>query len=150
MPEETKATIRALQSKSHLTLDEIVLRCRISKTSVQRIASAKDKVPENCRQFCGRRKILTPKQEALILRSILELRDEEGSFSSRRLKERTGIRHVTDRTVKRLLNGNGYFFLQAHKKGLMIMTDKDQRVEFAQKMQAEYSPSVWTDSLLLF
>ena len=59
--------------------------------------------------------------------------------------ERTGIRHVTDRTVRRLLNRNGYFFLQARKKGLMSLTDKDRRVEFARKMQGEYSPSVWRD-----
>lgn len=82
IPEETKATVRVLKSSTYLTLDEIALRCRISKTSVQRIASAKDKVPENRWQFCGRKKKLTPEQEALILRSILELRDEEGSFSS--------------------------------------------------------------------
>ena len=29
----------------------------------------------------------------------------------------------------------------------MSQTDQDQRVEFAQKRQAEYSPSVWTDSV---
>jgi hypothetical protein len=56
IPEETKAAIRGLNGRTHLTLDEIALRCRISKTSVQRIASAKDKVPENRRQFCGRKK----------------------------------------------------------------------------------------------
>ena len=65
----------------------------------------------------GRKKKLTPEHEALILRTIEELREQEGSFSSRRLMERTGIRHVTDRTVRRLLNRNGYFFLQARKKG---------------------------------
>ena len=48
--------------------------------------------------------------------------------------ERTGIHHVTDQTVRRLLNRNGYFFLQARKKGLMSQTDKDRRVEFARKM----------------
>ena len=65
--------------------------------------------------------------------------------------ERTGlIRHVTDRTVRRLLNRNGYFFLQGCKKGLMSQMDKDRRVEFAQKMQAEYSPSVWTDSVSFY
>ena len=64
--------------------------------------------------------------------------------------ERTGIRHVTDRTVRRLLNRNGYFFLQARKKGLMSQTDKDHRVEFARKMQAEYPPSVWTDSVAFY
>ena len=64
--------------------------------------------------------------------------------------ERTGIHHVTDRTVRCLLNRNGYFFLQARKKGLMSQKDKDQRVEFARKMQAEYCPSVWTDSIAFY
>jgi len=64
--------------------------------------------------------------------------------------ERTGIRHDTDRTDRRLLNRNGYFFLQVRKKGLMSQTDKDQRVEFARKMQAEYSPTVWTDSVAFY
>ena len=150
IPEQTKATIRALKTRTHLTLEEIALRCSISKTSVQRIVSAKDKMPENCRQFCGGKKKLTPEQEALTIRGILQLRDEEGSFSSRRLMERTGIHHVTDRTVRRLLNRNSYFFLQARKKGLVSQTDKDQRVEFARKMQAEYSPTVWTDSVALY
>jgi len=99
---------------------------------------------QNRRQFCGRKKKLTPEKEALILRSILELRDEEGSFSSRRLMERTGIRRVTDRTVKRLLNRNGYFFLQARKKGLMSQTDKDQPEKCKQN-----TPRVFVQTLSL-
>ena len=137
IPEEAKATITALKSTTPLTPEEIALRCRISKTSVQRIANTGYKVPMKRRQFCARKKKLTPEQEALIIRSIAELKDQEGSFSSRRLMERIGIHHVTDRTVRRFLNRNGYFFLQARKKGLMTQKDKDQRVEFAQKIQAE-------------
>ena len=75
IPEQIKATIRALKTRTQLTLEEIALRCRISKTSVQRIVSAKDEMPENRRQFCGRKKKLTPEQESLIL---LQMRDEEG------------------------------------------------------------------------
>lgn len=131
-------------------LDEIALWCRISKTSIQHIASVKDKVPENRRQFGGRKKKLTPEQEVLILRSILELRDKECSFSSWWLMEHTGICHVTDRTVRCLLNRNSYFFLQACKKRLLSQADKDLRVEFARKMQAEYSLSVWTDSVAFY
>ena len=140
IPEEAKATIRALKSTTPLTLEEIALRCRISKTSVQRIASTENEVPMKRRKFCARKKKLTPEQEALILRSIVELRDQEGSFSSRRLMERTGIHHVTDRTVRRLLNRNGYFFLQARKKGLMSQKDKDQRLEFARKNSSRILP----------
>jgi len=116
---------------------------------VQRIVSTKDKVPENCSLSCGRRKKVTLEQEALILRSIPELREEEGSFSSR-LMECTGLCLVTDRTIRRLLNRNGYFFLQACIKVLMTRPNKDQRVEFAQKIQAQYSPSVWTDSITFY
>ena len=82
IPEEAKATIRALKSTTPLTLEEIALRYRISKTSVQHIASTENEVPMKCRKFCVRKKKLTPEQEVLILRSIEELRDQEGSFSS--------------------------------------------------------------------
>ena len=64
--------------------------------------------------------------------------------------DRTGIRHVSDGTVRRLLNRKGYFFLQARKKGLMSETDKAKRVEFARKMQANYPPTVWTDNLAFY
>jgi len=124
----------------HLTLDEIALQCGTSKTSVHHIASTKDKVPENHSLFCGRTKKLTLEQEALILTSILELRKEEGSFSSQRLVEHTGIHHVTDQNIRHS---------QARKKCLMSQPGKDQRVEFARKMQAEYSASVWTESVRL-
>ena len=32
----------------------------------------------------------------------------------------------------------------------MTRPNKDQRVEFAQKIQAQYSPSVWTDSITFY
>ena len=64
--------------------------------------------------------------------------------------ERTGIRHETDRTVRRLLNSNGYFFLQARKKGLMCQSDKERRVEFARQMQSNYPQSVWTDTIAFY
>ena len=128
IPDKTKATIRALKATKELSQEEIAQRCKVSKTSVHRIISVQHRAPENRRHLCGRKMKLTPEQEALILQSIEELSAQEGSFSSRRLMERTGIRHVTDRTVRRRLNRNGYFFLQARKKGLMSQTDKDNRV----------------------
>ena len=107
-------------------------------------------MPENRRHFCGRRKKLPPKREALILGSKEELRDQEGSFSSGRLMERTGICHVSDQTVSHLLNRNGYFFLQACKKGLMSQSDNDKRVTFARRMQEDYPLNVWKDSIAFY
>ena len=64
--------------------------------------------------------------------------------------EREGIRHVTDRTVRRLFNRKGYFFLQARKKGLISEVDKVKRVELARKMQANYPPPVWTETVTFY
>ena len=140
IPEETKATIRALKATKDLTLEEIAQRGKVSRTSAHRLTSAQERVPENRRHFCGRRQKISPEQEALILGSIEELRDREGSFSSRRLMERTGIGHVSDRTVRRLLR----------KKGLMSQSDKDTRVTFARRMQADYPLNVWKDSIAFY
>lgn len=150
IPEETKASIQALKATTNLTLTEIAECCKVSTASVQRIITAKDKAPGKNRHLCGRKRKLTPDHEALILGRIAELREREGSFTSRRLMDRTGIRHVSDRTVRRLLNRKGYFFLQARKKGLMSETDKAKRVEFARKMQENYPPTVWTDNLAFY
>ena len=149
--EETKASIRVLKMTTNLTLNEVAERFQVSTASVHRVTSSKYKeVHESRRHLRGRKKKLTPEHEALILRTIEELREQEGSFSSRRLMERTGIRHVTDRTVRRLLNRNGYFFLQARKKGLMSQSDKERRVEFARRMQSNYPQSVWTDTIAFY
>ena len=135
----------------NLTLNEIAERFQVSTASVHGVTSSKYKeVHESRRHFSGRKKKLTPEHEALILRTIEELREQEGSFSSRRRMERTGIRHVTDRTVRRLLNRNGYFFLQARKEGLMSQSDKERRVEFARQMQSNYPQSVWTDTIAFY
>ena len=144
--EETKASIRVLKMAT-----EIAERFQVSTASVQRVTSSKYKeVHENRRHLSDRKKKLTPEPEALILRTIKVLREKEGSFSLLRLMERTGIRHVTDRTVRRLLNRNGYFFLQAHKKGLTGQTNKEKRVEFAGLMQSNYPQSVWMDTIAFY
>ena len=135
----------------NLTLNEIAERFQVSTESVHRVTSSKYKeVHESKRHFSGRKKKLTLEHEALIIRTIEELREQEVSCSSRRLMERTGIRHVTDRTVWRLLNRNGYFFRQARKEGLMSQSDKERRVEFARQIESNYPQSVWTDTIAFY
>ena len=126
IPQETKATIKVLKATTNLSLDAIAERCGVSTASVHRIVTTTDKAPENRRHLRGRRRKLTPEHEASIFGSISELREREGSFSLRRLMEQTRSCHVSDRTVRRLLNRNGYYFLQTRKKGLMSQTDKEK------------------------
>ena len=148
--DETKATIKVLKSTTELTLGAIAKRCGVSTASVHRVINTREKVPRNRRNFREARRKLTPQQRASILANVAVLREQEGSFCSRRLMERTGTRHVSDRTVRRLLNENGYFFLQARKKGLMTEADKAKRVEFARMIQANYPPSLWTEQIAFY
>ena len=53
----------------------------------------------------GRNRKLSLRQERLILRSIPVLREREGSFTFKRLMQHNSIRGISDRTVRRLLNG---------------------------------------------
>ena len=124
IPEKTRATIKALKATTDRSLDAIAEGCWVSTASIHRIVTTRDKAPENRRYLSGRRRKLTPEHEASIVRSISKLREREGSFSSRRLMEQTGIRHVSYRTVRRFLNRNGYCFLQTGKNALMSQTDK--------------------------
>ena len=93
-------SVQALRTTTNLTLTEIAERCKVSIASAHRIITAKDKVPGNKRHVFGGKRKLTPEHEALVHGRIAELREREGSFTSRRLMERAGIRHVTDRTVR--------------------------------------------------
>ena len=83
--EETKASTRVLKMTTNLTLNEIAERFQVSTASVHRITSSKYKeLKESKRHLSSSKKKLTPEHEALILRTIEELREQEGSFSSRR------------------------------------------------------------------
>lgn len=133
-PDESRTTIRAVKATTELSLGEIAQCCKISKTRVHHIIWAQD------RTFDPWTRPLIPEEEALILWSIEELRDQEGSFCSRHLVELMGIRHVTDQTVRLLPNRSEYFFLQACKNGLMSQTDKDSREAFAWWLHTDSLP----------
>ena len=70
---------------------------------------------------CDRRKIV---------RSLLHLRgtETEVNFTSQRIRLDAGLTHMALRTVRRVINQEGYFHLQSRKKGLMSIKDKKQRV----------------------
>lgn len=109
IPAEKKAYVRFLREKEHMKMEEIAQVCNISTSSVHRITSRilPDAYPKK-RPASGRKRKLSIRQERLILRSIPVLREREGSFTSKRLMQHTRIHFVSDRTVRRLLNRNGY------------------------------------------
>ena len=65
--------------------------------------------------------------------------------------QRAGLsKKVSDRTVQRCLNKNGYYYLQARKKGLMTKNDQRKRRIFAKQVQGNYSADVWTSKVAFY
>ena len=62
-----------------------------------------------------------------LLRCIPVLTEEEGNFCAKRLMQRAWLskKKVSDRTVRRCLNENGYYYLRTHKKSLMSKTIRE-------------------------
>ena len=65
---------------------------------------------------------------------------------------RAGIspKHVSNRTVRRLLQRKGYHFLQARKKRLLSEKDLTKRLKFAKQMRKDYSKDVWKDIVAFY
>ena len=151
IPAEKRAYVRYLRDKEHMKLEEIAQVCDISTSSVHRITSQKlPEVLKKKRASRGRKRKLSLRQERLILRSIPVLREREGSFTSKRLMQYSRIRGISDRTIRRLLNRNGYHYLQARKKGLTSASDRMKRVAFARRIINNYPPDVWTNKIAFY
>jgi len=131
-----------------MKLEEITQVCDISTLSVHIITSQKlPEVLKNKRASRGRKRKLSLRQERLILCSIPVLREREGSFTLKRLLQYNRICGISDRTIRRLLNRNGYHYLQARKKGLVSASDRMKRVAFARRIINNCPPDVWTNKI---
>ena len=142
---ENRAFIRLLQ-RSGKSQREIAATCNVSRSSVQRICQRQGQV-HRCRQRGrgGRKRLISKRQERLLVRNNHELRKTEGSFTSARVKSACGLMHVSDRTMRRAMNRLGFKYRQARKKGLVTDLDLKKRVRFAKKMTRQYPPNVWTE-----
>ena len=86
------------------------------------------------------------------MRGIKRLRIEEGVFSSERLMQQCSLSEgdVSNRTIRRYLNRNGFKFLQARKKGLLSEKNKRERFTFARSMRRDYSRNVWEKEIAFY
>ena len=57
---------------------------------------------------------------------------------------------VSESTISRFLNKEGYYYLQARKKGLLTKADMKKRRLFARKMQKEYYQENWTEDIAFY
>ncbi len=144
---------RYLHSDKGLTVKEIAAKYpEYSRATVYRhckkIITAVE--ADNRKSNAGRPRLLTEREGRSIIRNVTRLREVSGRFSARRLKIEAGVSNVSDRTVRRLLNRHGYFYLQSRKKGLMSKKDMRKRVKFARHMMKNYPIDVWTNDIAFY
>ena len=118
---ESKAYVRFLREEGDLTVQEIVDLCGISRASIYRCLKAKK--CEKDRQLRGRPRLISRRNEQIIVRNIAGLRKEEGNFSCHQLRAESGLHHFSLWTMNRTLKRLGYGFMEAGRKG--ILTEKD-------------------------
>ena len=138
----------------HQSRESIMKETGISRASYFRILkeNAADTLVRsaNNRVSGGRPRILSNTDVRHILRNVIKLRQTLPNWTAKRLMVEAGIRNVSVRTVRRVLNAMGYFYLQALKKGLMSEKDREKRVKFAKRMMREYNDKVWTEKVAFY
>ena len=108
-----RAYIKHLTQGKKLSIRDIARQCRVSRATVYRIKKDKiidrDQRKEWNRDFGGRPRKLTLREERHILRTLFSLRHEKGNLTAIRLMARAGIspKHVGNRTIRRFLQREG-------------------------------------------
>ena len=154
VPSKLSIYWRYLHAEKSLPIKEIIARYPAFSAATiyrhcQREVSTTAK-SDGRKRNVGRPKLLTERDGRNIVRSIRQLREVSGRFSSRRVKMEAGITDVSDRTVRRHLNKRGYFYLQSRKKGLMSKADRVRRVKFAKNMLKKYPKDVWCNEIAFY
>ena len=85
----------------------------------------------------NRPKKLSARDQRHVLRSLIVLREKDKSFLSKRIRIEGGVNNSSDRTVRRYLSHEGYYYLQSRNKDKMSNSDM-KRVVFAKMMLKEY------------
>ena len=98
----------------------------------------------------GRPQKLSKRYRRRLLRLVYTLRDQDPNWTVKRLMSRADITGVSRRTVSRFLNKQGFYYLQARKKGLLSSKDKDKRVKFARAVLQEHNEDFWTRKIAFY
>lgn len=137
-----------------LSQRKVAEECGVSKSTVWRITRSDilEKANRACHETRGRPCKLTERMKRRLKRSITVLREQEGSFSVYRLMTFCSIdpNSISVDTVRRYLHSEGYFYLQARKKGLITRNDMKKRLQFARKMRTQYNENVWTQDISFY
>lgn len=151
---EKRAYIAYLSQDKDFKVKDICKKTGISRATVHRIKQDKNCLGKRKKAINkgGRPRKLSARDERNIIRAVKKLRRTRGNYSTREIMSTSGIdpSEISERTVRRYLNKNGYFSLQSRKKGLLSEADCKRRLKFAREMKRNYSPEVWKDDIAFY
>eukprot|EP00794_Sanderia_malayensis_P010359 gene10359-biopygen8500 len=147
--ERKKAYVYLLRQESKLSYREIARRCKISKSSVERICKEglDEKVPK---KRSGRPEILSRRDKDRFLRKFKTMRESNPNVHVMDVAKECEITEVSKKTLCQVFTNSGYQYIRPRRKGLLTLKDKKKRVAYALKALKDTSPAFWTDDVLLY
>eukprot|EP00111_Clytia_hemisphaerica_P010228 TCONS_00029887-protein len=125
-----------------------------SRSSIYRHANIRLGQPARAdrRKFnTGRSQKLSERGQRRILRSVHKLRKSDGNFTSKRMATHAGLdKTVSNRTIRRCLNNNGYKYKQSRKKGLLTSQDRENRVKFCRWVKNLKCADFWKKYISMY
>ena len=144
-----------LRRESNTSFQVIADKCGISKCSARRICGhqllyAKKEIQPRK----GRSSKVSERDKRILFRTLNRIRTVNVNFTVKQLMKESGftILLASERTFSRYLNENGYYFLQARKKGMLNEKDKKQRLKYAKQMKCHLSsnPNFWKEDIAFY
>ena len=147
--EKKKAFAVFLKEELNWSYRTIAARCKISKSSVERICKQgmECKAPT---KRSGRPQILSARDRGRFLRKFKSLREENPNITVGLVAMECELHQVSIRTLSRILNESGYKYVRPRRKGILTASDKKKRVAYAAKALKNTTPRFWTDDVLLY
>ena len=105
-----------------------------SLSTVYRHATKDERDNRTKKKKIGRPRIVTDRDERKLVLVLKKLRKTEGFLNSKKLQLQAGLAHLSNRTVRAILNKHGYKYLQSRCKVLLSGNDLKRRLRFARSM----------------
>jgi len=155
LPIEMSIYLKYLHHDQQIPISKLSQRFpHISRATIYRHVreTVEESITQNkkAKKNAGRKKLRTKRDERKILLQVIKLRESDSNFTSKRIKHEAGVHHLSDRTLRRILNLNDYFYLQTRKKGLLSSLDLMKRARFASNMLRNYNEKVWTEEISFY
>lgn len=150
IPPDVSIHLRYLRQDLGLPGRQLVRRYpQYSPTSIYRHSKLPigEPVVDGRKNNRGRPRKIDARTSRRVVQSVEKLQEnsEEGTFFSSHVQEEACVPpDVSNRTVRRCLNDNGYSFTQCRKKGLLTKEDMVKRLKFARKCKRS-GEGVWKD-----